>query len=119
MVNKKLTRWYLEPRDAATNENAIMDLVRSCNASEDRIHYGKMDNKGAEHNVVEVNHSFISRMESSTSKFNMLFRVFTQKEGEKSMRLWLFGTKKKISRAKEVVRVARKLASFVHRSVVG
>lgn len=117
MVSKKLTRWYLEPRDAATNENAIMDLVRSCDASEDRICYGKMDNKGVEHNVVEVNRSFISLMESSTSKFNLLFRVFTQTEGEKAMKLWQFGAKKKISRTKEVVRVARRLANFVQRSV--
>lgn len=112
MRKERLTRWFLEPRDAHTNETAVMDLVNGCGATEDRIHYGKKDNKGVAHNVVEVNHMFISRIEKNAEKFKLLFRVFTQAEGENFMKLWPFGCQKKLCQTAEVKRLKQKLATI-------
>lgn len=113
---KKVTRWYVEPINADTNENAMMDLVQSHGATDDKIHYGKMDNKGKDHDVVEVDRPFVTRMEHNASKFKHLFRIFTQTDGEGAMKLWPFGNKKKLSRTKEVRRVADEIAKILKRS---
>ena len=105
-----VTRWFIEPRDASTNENAIMDLVHLCNATDDKIYYGKRDKEGDEHNVVEVSRSFVARMECDAAKFKHRFRVFTQRNGESGMRLWPFGRQKKLSRTAEVKRIKNELA---------
>lgn len=107
---EKVTRWFVEPRNSATNENAMMALVGLCNATEDKIYRGKVDNRGMMHDVVEVNHPFVALMERNIANPEHLFRVFTQAEGESAMRLWLFGDKKKLRRTKEVRRFAQVLA---------
>lgn len=112
MTKKRVTRWFVEPRNADTNENAMMDLVRSCDATEDKIHYGKKDNQGLQHDVVEVGHPFVAKMERNTVKFNQLFCVFTQAEGGSAMNLWRFGGQGKLSRTREVRRVKREIAKL-------
>lgn len=109
MKKERVTRWFVEPRNADTNENAMMDLVRSCNASEDKLHYGKRDNQGKPHDVVEVDHLFVAKMERNTVKFNQLFRVFKQTDGERAMNLWHFGGQGKLSRTKEVKRIKKEI----------
>ncbi len=52
MTKKRVTKWFVEPRDANTNENAMADLMRSSSATEDRLHSGKLDNQGEKHDVV-------------------------------------------------------------------
>lgn len=88
MTKKRVTRWYVEPRYADTNESAMRDLAMWCGATDDKIHYRKMDNKGKEHDVVEVDHPFVAKMERNAVKFSQVFRVFTQTEGESAMNLW-------------------------------
>ena len=110
MAEKRLTRWFVEPRDAATNESAMMDLARVCGATDENIHYGKLDNKGIPHDVVEVDHAFVARMERNKTKFNQQYRVFNEREGESAMRLWRFGDKKNLSNTKEMKRMRSKLA---------
>lgn len=112
MTKKRATRWFVEPRNADTNENAMMDLVRSGNATEDKIHYGKKDKQGQKHDVLEVDHPFVAKMERNAVKFNQLFRIFTQTEGESAMTLWRFGRQGKLSRTKEVRRVKLEIAKL-------
>lgn len=118
MTKKRVTMWFVEPCNADTNENAMMDLVRSCNATDDKIHHRKKDNHGKEHDVVEVDHPFVSRMERNTVKFNQLFRVYTQTEGESRMNLWRFGGQKKLARTKEVKRVKEKIAKLQKQTAI-
>lgn len=119
MKKGRVTRWYVEPRNADTNENAMMDLVRSCNATEDKLHYGKKDNQGKPHDVVEVDHTFVAKMERNAKKFNQLFSVYTQTEGERVMRLWRFGMQGKLSRTKEVKRIKKELAELSEGKLIG
>lgn len=112
MQTKRITRWYVEPRNADTNENAMMDLVRSCNATEDKLHSGKKDDQGKSHDVVEVDYPFVAKMERNAKKFNQLFRIYTQTEGESMMRLWRFGMQGKLSRTKEVKRIEKELTEL-------
>ena len=114
MRNVKATRWFVEPRDAKTNENAMMDLVQSCGATDEKIYRCKKDNEGEEHDVVEVNHAFVARMECSATRFQHSFRVYTQVGGG-PMRLWPFGNQTKLGRTTEVKRVKKELTK---RSVV-
>jgi len=109
MGKGRVTRWFVEPMDAGTNESAMMDLVRSCGATEDMIYYRKPDNEGVLHDVVEVNHPFVARMECNAVKFQHRFRVFTQ-AGNGVMRLWPFGNQRKLSNTAEAVRIAKELA---------
>lgn len=117
MTKKRVTRWFVEPRNADTNESAMMDLVRTCNATEDKIHYRKKDNHGKEHDVVEVEHPFVSRMERNAAKFNQLFRVYKQTEGESRMNLWRLGGQKKLARTKEVKRIKQKIEKLQKKTV--
>ena len=112
MSKNRVTRWYVEPRNADTNESAMADLMRSSGATEDKLHSGKLDNHGYKHDVVEVDHPFVAKMERNARKFNQLFRVFTQMEGESRMNLWRFGGQGKLSRTKEVRRVKREIAKL-------
>lgn len=109
------TRWFLEPRDAGTNENAMADLARLCNATEDMMHYGKLDNEGKPHDVVEVDHAFVAKMERSTRSFHFNFRVFTQKEGAQTMEEWKFGNKSKLRRTKAFKEMEAKVAELRRR----
>lgn len=88
MTRNRVTRWYVEPRNADTNESAMRDLAMWCGATDDKIHYRKKDNQGKEHDVVEVDHPFVAKMERNAVKFNQVFRIFTQTEGERAMNLW-------------------------------
>ncbi|MFZ2303499.1 MAG: hypothetical protein WAV98_01755 [Minisyncoccia bacterium] len=112
MSKNRVTRWYVEPRNADTNENAMVDLMRSSGATEDKLHYGKKDNQGKPHDVVEVDHPFVVKMERNVRKFNQLFRVYTQTEGESRMNLWRFGGQGKLSRTKEVKRMKKEIAKL-------
>ena len=112
MTKKRVTRWFVEPRNADTNENAMADLAKVCGATDDKIYYRKMDNHGKEHDVVEVDHPFVAKMERNAVKFSQLIRVFTQTEGESAMRLWRFGGQKKLARTNEVKRVKQAIAKL-------
>lgn len=110
MVRKnRRTKWFIEPRNASTNETAIMDLVQGCGASEDSIHRGKKDNKGAPHDVIEVDHLFITRLKANVEKFKLIFRIYTQAEGDRAMRIWTFEDKKSTRRTKKVALARRAL----------
>lgn len=109
MKKERPTTWYLEPLDAATNKNALMDLADYCGATAEKIHRQKLDNKGKKHDVVDVEHSFITRMERSIPEFNHRFKTYTQEEGESRMNLWRFGGQGKLSRTKEVKRVKKEI----------
>lgn len=111
MEKARVTRWFVEPLDAATNENTMADLMRSSGATEDKIYYRVKDNEGSEHDVVEVNYPFVLRMETNAQKFEHRFRVFTQ-VGASRMRHWPFGNQKKIHRTAEVKRVAKAIANL-------
>lgn len=113
-VRERVTRWFVEPLDGQTNQNAIFDLVRLCNATEENIYSGKKDQEGEEHDVVEVNHHFVTRMECNAAKFEHKFRVYTQVGGA-AMRLWPFGKQKKLARSAEVRRMADDLNARVIR----
>lgn len=112
MAKQRVTRWYVEPRNADTNESAMRDLAMWCGATDDKIHYRKKDNQGKEHDVVEVDHPFVAKMERNALKFSQVFRVFTQTEGESAINLWRFGGQKKLYRAKEVKRVKKEIAKL-------
>jgi hypothetical protein len=107
--SEKVTRWFVEPRNAVTNENAMMALVGLCNATEDKIYRGKVDNKGMMHDVVEVDRPFVALMERNIANHKHLFRVFTQTDGESAMKLWPFSDRKKLHRTKEARRIAQVL----------
>src|SRR3989339_1080700 len=115
MKKDRVTRWFVEPRDAQTNENAMMDLAAEAGATDDKIYRAKLDNEGEEHDVVEVDRSFVTRMENSAVKFQHHFRVFTQREGESKMRLWPFGDCKKLSQTAEVRRSQEELTRMLKR----
>jgi hypothetical protein len=106
-MRKKVTTWYIEPMNASTNETAMANLAEYCDATPDKIHKNKKDVQGKPHDVIEVDHRFIATMERDTAKFSHYFRVFTQKEGEAAMKLWIFGEQKKLHRTKEVKRIKK------------
>ena len=114
MKKERVTTWFVEPLDGDTNENAMMDLVQSCGATEDMIYRGKLDNEGEEHDVVEVKRPFITRMECNAIKFEHKFRVYTQAGGGK-MRFWPFGNQRKLGSSAEVKRVTKKIAELPKR----
>lgn len=110
MVRKNRgTKWFVEPRNASTNETAIMDLVHECGASEDNIHRGKKDSSGAPHDVIEVDHAFITRLKANAEKFRLVFSIYAQAEGDRAMRRWTFEDKKCVRRTKKVALVRRAL----------
>lgn len=111
MEKMRVTRWFVEPLDAATNENAMADLMRSSGATEDKIYHRVKDNEGKEHDVVEVNYPFVLRMETNATKFEHRLRIFTQ-VGVSRMRHWPFGNQKKIHRTAEVKRVAKAIINL-------
>jgi hypothetical protein len=115
MKKERVTTWFVEPMDAKTNESAMMDLVQSCGATDDKIYRDKLDNEGVPHDVVEVPYRFIVRMECNAAKFEHKFRIFTHVEGESAMRLWPFGNHKKLCRSAEVKRVTKKIAELPKR----
>lgn len=69
MARERTTTWFVEPKDGKTNESAMMDLVHSCGATDDKIYRDKLDNEGKPHDVVEVPYSFVTRMECNAAKF--------------------------------------------------
>lgn len=97
MSRNRVTKWYIEPRNADTNESAMRDLAMWCGATDDKIHYRKKDNQGKEHDVVEVGHPFVAKMERNAMKFSQVFSVFTQTDAESVMNLWRFGGQKEIN----------------------
>ena len=115
MKKDRVTTWFVEPLNAATNQNAMMDLVNQCGATEDKIYHGKLDNEGVPHDVVEVPYRFITRMECNAAKFEHKFRIFTHVEGESAMRLWPFGNHKKVGRTAEVRRSEQQLTNLLKR----
>lgn len=112
MKKERVTTWFVEPLNATTNQNMMMDLVNQCGATEDKINRGKLDNEDVPHDVVEVPYPFIVRMECNAAKFEHKFRIFTHVEGESAMRMWPFGNHKKLRRTAEVKRVAKKIATL-------
>jgi hypothetical protein len=108
--------WFLEPRDAATNENAIRDLARVCNATDEHIYHGKLDMLGRRHDVVEVSWAFLEKMKRSRSTFKFNFRVFKTEGRDARMEPdpWLFHKTKQRGGA-EGKRVARKLAAVAEK----
>lgn len=118
MKKERVTTWFVEPRDAKTNESAMMDLVQSCGATDDKIYRDKLDNEGVLHDVVEVPYRFIVRMECNAAKFEHKFRIFTHVEGESAMRSWPFGNHKKVSRTAEVRRSEQQLTDLLKRRTV-
>jgi len=113
---KKVTMWFIEPLNAATNENATRHLAGLCKATDDKIYRDKVDDKGKKHDVVEVEYSFITLMERSVLNFHHRFRVFKQTEGESRMSLWIFGKQSNLSRTKEVRRAKKKIKKLSKRS---
>jgi len=114
--DRKVTRWFVEPLDATTNENATRYLAELCNATDDKIYRGKMDNNGKKHDVIEVEYSFITLMKRSILNFHYRFRVFNQKEGERAMRLWIFDNQSDLSRTKKVRRVKKNIKKLSRHS---
>lgn len=112
MKKERVTRWFVEPRNADTNDNAMADLARVCGATDDKIYYKKKDNQGNPHDVVEVDHPFVAKMERNAVKFNHLYLVFKQTDGENAMNPWRFGGQGKLSRTKEVKRVKKEIAKL-------
>ncbi len=115
MKKDRVTTWFVEPKDAKTNENAMMDLAQTCGATDDKIYRGKLDNEGVPHDVVEVPRPFIVRMECNAAKFEHKFRIFTHVEGESAMRVWPFGNHKNLARTSEVRRSERELNELIKR----
>ena len=70
MKKERVTRWFVEPRDARTNENAMMDLAAETGATDDKVYRAKLDNEGEGHDVVEVDRSFVVRMEIALQVFS-------------------------------------------------
>ena len=103
MSNSKTT-WFIEPRNAATNETTMEDLARVCGATSDKIYYDKFDNKGKSHNVVEApSHNLITRVKASVPSFNLKFRVFRQKGDSGEMEECDLDTIKKQARARRTM----------------
>lgn len=115
MKKDRITTWFVEPLNATTNQNAMMDLVNRCGATEDKIYHGRLDNENVPHDVVEVPRPFIVRMECNATKFEHKFRIFTHVEGESAMRMWPFGNHKNLSRTAEVRRSEQQLIDLIKR----
>ncbi|MCK9344495.1 MAG: hypothetical protein M0P64_00020 [Candidatus Pacebacteria bacterium] len=106
---ERKTRWFVEPKNAATNDGVMQELLRVCGATEDNIFYNKKDVEGEEHQVIEVPRAFITRMENGQHTLQQKFHVFVQREGSHRMKRWLFGKNEKLSRNKKVKQVAKQL----------
>lgn len=92
----------------------MADLAALCGATDDMIYRGKKDQEGEEHDVVEVNRPFVTRMECNATKFEHSFRVYTQAGGA-AMRLWPFGNQRKLIRTAEVRRSEQELNELIKR----
>lgn len=111
MGDRKM-RWFLESRDAATNKNAMLDLARTFGDAGDMLHDGKLDKQGKPHDVVEVPHTFIAKMERNASEFEMKFNVFRQQDGDSRMDRWLFGNQSNLRRTKKVRDMKNKIRAL-------
>lgn len=102
MRKKVKTHWYIELRDGATNESAMADLARICDATPDNIHMNAKDRAGKPHNLVEVPYSFIDKMERSKRIFRFNFRIFHRRGGEEVVREWKFADKGNVRQSRAV-----------------
>ena len=108
MRKNNLVRWFLEPRTPDVNEAIMAELASTCGATAENIHREKIDDKGAPHNVVEIEYIFVTNIERNRNMRD-LYRVYVQQEGRSTMRLWAFGGQSNLSRTREVRKVAQKI----------
>lgn len=109
------SQWLLSPNDGATNEDAMADLMRTCGATDDMIHFKRPCTDGKRYDVIEVPYSFITKMERNSSKYRFAFLVFRQREGAEKMEPWPFTKPKKVRRTKKVLGAKKALKTLQER----
>ena len=97
--DRRKTVWYVEIK-GNTNEIAMEDLARTCDATQDKFERHK-DPSGIPHQLLCVERSFINTLEKNQRKFNLLYTIFKKREGETCVRVWKFEVRKKLHRAKK------------------
>lgn len=113
MVNeekkRRLTYWYIEPIGDYTNENIAQELAAVCAADADNTLRDFPDNLGKTHDLWNVPHKFVTKLERSELTLHFRFKIFYRKEGEEIVREWPFKRKGSIHRTKAVRKMKKQL----------
>ena len=99
---KPSTQWFVEPHDKYTNDVIAGYLVDQPDTGEASI-AGLKDDQGIPHNVWQVSHATITRLEASKSTMPLAFRVYLRHGPRGPISLWKFPKKlPKLTRASEL-----------------
>ena len=113
MVKNNLSKWFLGLKlSKQDDKTAIKELVALCGATEGIIHYNKEDTSGELHDVVEVNATFVSRMEQNAAKYKLFFCVFVQEDVNKGMEPYPLVSKGRFCRSINAVSARREPLSL-------
>jgi hypothetical protein len=92
--------WFVEPKDADTNEIIARSLSLLGQGS-GRAHIF-IDNTGKEIKGWEVDHSYITELQKNVSTFNLKFEVYVKEGGSVSRKNKLHLYKKKKAKTKKI-----------------
>jgi hypothetical protein len=97
------TQWFVEPVDKFTNDAIAEYLADQPNAGDAAI-AGLEDADGKRHDVWQVAHSTITRLEASKSRAPLAFRVYLRHGPRGPIKPWRFPHRKrpKLTRASEL-----------------
>jgi hypothetical protein len=98
-----ITQWFVEPVDKYTND-AIAGYLADQPSAGDAAIAGLEDTEGNRHDVWQVAHSTITRLEASKNTMPLAFRVYFRHGPRGPIKLWKFPHRKrpKLTRASEL-----------------
>ena len=98
-----ITQWFVEPTDKFTND-AIASYLAEQPCAGDSAIAGMEDAAGDRHDVWQVAHSTITRLEASKNTMPLAFRVYFRHGPRGPIKLWKFPRRKrpKLTRASEL-----------------
>ena len=82
------TTWFIKPRDAATNEALINELLPVCGATTEKVYRGVLDKHGKRHDLIEVPYESVSLLQRNLTTFGLEFEIYLRHEGEEFVRIW-------------------------------
>ena len=93
MEKKKECQWFVEPKDAHTNEVIVRSLAADIEVSENKMIF---DNLKQKHSVYQiVKYSFITELYKDKSKFSLDFVVFYRLSSYGPIKEWKLGEKRR------------------------
>lgn len=115
MNTDRKTRWFIEPRNASTNEALMEHLASIGEAGADMTFVDMVDSKGVHHSVIEVlKYRTVNLLERNKRTFSFDFVVWCHQHGHEHPQEWKFGGKKGVRNSRKVYAL-RKLLQSQHK----